>query len=334
MKIHWVVSLSLLTALLSSCNWHKDRLNIDVSSIKIPDVSIMRYDQDLFKIPLNDLKNGLTAIQPRYLFFLGTDLNDTAKINDMMGYLMNPRNIDFHKAVQEKFRDLTAVEKDLANGFRHIKYYFPEMGIPLVFSYISGGDYENPVRFADSVMIIALDTYLGTDFKPYLSDGVSLYKVQRMTPDHIIPDCMRSVLEKMAPPSMSASTFLDQIVEAGKRLYLLDAFIPGIAGNLKMDYTPEQFAWITKNESHVWSAIIENRILYSSDGQTLRVFLADGPFTPAFGKESPPRLGEWIGWQIVKSYMNNHPEITLQQILQKNDAQEILTQSGYKPEKK
>jgi hypothetical protein len=265
---------------------------------------------------------------------LGTNLNDTSKLAAMREYLMNPRNIDFHHAVQEKFNDLTPIEKDLFEGFRHIKYYFPEMEIPLVYSYISGGDFENPVQFADSVMIIALDSYLGSDFKPYLADGVSLYQAQRMTPDHIVPDCMRSVLNRLAPSNMSSGTFLDQIVDAGKRLYLLDAFLPVISGNLKINYTPGQFSWISKNESHVWSAIIENRMLYSSDGQTLRAFLSDGPFTPAFGKESPPRLGEWIGWQIVKSYMNNHPEITLQQLLQKNDGQEILTQSGYKPEKK
>ena len=334
MKNHWLTVLSVLTVILSSCNWQTDRLKIDVSSIKIPDVSIQRYDQDLFNIPVTDLKNGLTAIQSRYLFFLGTDLNDTSKLSDMREYLMNPRNVDFHKAVQEKFKDLTSIEKELTDGFRHIKYYFPEMEIPRVYSYISGGDYENPVQFADSVMIIALDTYLGSDFKPYFSDGVSLYKAQRMTPDHIVPDCMKAFVNKLANPNMQVNTFLDQIVDAGKRLYLLDAFIPGISRNLKIDYTPEQFSWVSKNESHIWSAIIENRMLYSSDGQTLRVFLADGPYTPAFGNESPPRLGEWIGWQIVKSYMNNHPEITLQELLQKNDAQEILTQSGYKPQKK
>jgi hypothetical protein len=318
---------------LNSCNWNKHRLKVDLSGIKIPQVIIHRYDKDLFSIPLGNLRNGLGAIQSRYLFFLGTDLDNTSSLSEMRDYLMNPRNIDFHKAVQEKFIDLSPEEKNLTEAFRHVKYYFPEMNIPRVYSYISGGDYENPVQLTDSVMIIALDTYLGNDFKPYFSDGVSLYKAQRMTMDNIVPDCMRAVVSKIAPPGMPANTFLDQMVEAGKRLYLLDAFIPDMAGNLKMDYTPEQFSWISKNESHVWSAIIENRMLYSSDGQTLRLFLADGPFTAAFGKESPPRLGEWIGWQIVKSYMDNHPEITLQQLVLKNDAQEILTQSGYKPAK-
>jgi hypothetical protein len=329
-----LINSIFLLVFLGSCNWNKDRLKIDLSEIKVSKVIIHRYDKDLFSIPLTGLRNGLGAIQSRYLFFLGTNLDDTASINDMREYLMNPRNIDFYKTVQGKFLDLAPIENDLTEGFRHIKYYFPEMKIPRVYSYISGGDYENPVQYADSVMIIALDSYLGNDFKPYLSDGVSVYKAQRMTAEHIVPDCMRSFVNKLVHPNLQVNTFLDQVVDAGKRLYLLDAFIPDISGHLKMDYTPEQYSWAVKNETHIWSAIIENRMLYSSDGQTLRVFLADGPYTPAFGKESPPRLGEWIGWQIVKCYMNNHPEITLQKLLQKNDAQEILTQSGYKPEKK
>lgn len=334
MRIIGIV-LFLVIAFLStsSCNRHKDRLKIDISEIRIPQATIHRYDQDLFKIPLNDLERGLKSIQSRYPFFLGTNLDDTVKLSAMRDYLMNPRNIDFYKAVQEKFRDLISVENELTDGFCHIKYYFPGIEFPHVYSYISGGDYENPVQLADSVLIIGLDNYLGSDFKPYLSDGVALYKTQRMTPDHIAPDCVRIFVDKLTPPNMSANTFLDQIVDAGKRLYLLDAFIPDVAGNLKINYTPEQFSWILKNESHVWSAIIENRMLYTTDGQTLRLFLADGPFTVAFGKDSPPRLGEWIGWQIVKSYMNNNPEITLQKLLQKNDSQEILSLSGYKPEK-
>jgi hypothetical protein len=333
MKKKGVVFILTFACIFNSCNWHKERLKVDLSEIKISQVKIHRYDQDLFRIQLNDLKSGLISIQSRYPFFLGTNLDDTAKLSDMRDYLMNPRNIDFYKAVLDKFKDPSQVEKDLTDGFRHVKYYFPGTDLPRVYSYISGGDYENPVQLADSVLLIALDTYLGSDFKPYLSDGLSLYKTQRMTPDHIVPDCMKSFVNRLAPDDMSMNTFLDQIIDAGKRLYLLDAFIPDIAGNLKINYTQEQFSWILKNETHVWSAIIENRMLYSTDAQTLRLFLADGPFTTAFGKESPSRLGEWIGWQIVKSYMNNHPEITLQQMLQKNDAQEILTQSGYKPEK-
>ena len=326
---------SVLVVILSSCKWHKDRLNVDVSRVNIPQVRIGRYDQDLFRIKVKDLKSGLQAIQSQYLFFLGTELNDTLKLAEMKAYLTNPRTIDYYSACEKKFGDLSKTETGLTEAFRHYKFYFPEVLIPQVYTYISGGDYENPVRLAaDSVMIIALDTYLGTGFKPYLSDGLSLYKVERMTEDHIIPDCIMTLTIALCPVNPAANTLLDQMIDAGKRLYITDAFLPETAGYLKIGYTPEKSEWITKNESHVWAAIIENNLLYSSNGQTVRTFFADGPNTPAFGKESPPRLGEWIGWMIVRSYMNNNPEITLKQMIREQDAQMILTRSGYKPEKK
>ena len=327
------ILFSLLVFALFSCNLHEDRLKVDVSGIEIPTVKIHRYDKALFNIPLSDLKPGLKAIQSEFPFFLGTDLEDPSKLADMEAYLTNPRNIDFNKAVQQKFPDLTSFEKDLTEAFRHARYYFPGISVPRFYSYISGGDYDYPVRLADSVMIIALDCYLGTDFKPYFSDGLALYKTQRMTPEQIVPDCMRSIISFIVPQGMQSVTFLDQIVEAGKRLYLLDAFLPGTADNIKIRYTNEQHVWITENEAHVWSAIVENQMLYSSDGQNLRAFLADGPFTAAFGKDSPPRLGEWIGWKIVRAYMDNNPEISLKQMIMESDAQAILTKSGYKPKK-
>jgi uncharacterized protein YjaZ len=132
---------------------------------------------------------------------------------------------------------------------------------------------------------------------------------------------------------MSGNTLLDEMIEAGKRLYFVDAMIPATEDCYKIGYTQAQADWIIKNEAHVWAAIIENRMLYASDGQTIRLFMADGPFTAEFSKESPPRLGEWIGWQIVKRYMSNSDEVTLPQLMNETDAQKILTLSRYKPEK-
>jgi hypothetical protein len=328
----WIF-IPVLLVILYSCTFHKDRLKVDISDIKISPVKINRYDQALFRIPLSDLENHLKSIQAEYSFFLGTDLSDPAKLAEMKDYLMNPRNVDFNKAVQQKFSNLSPDENELTNALRYCKYYFPGTPIPRVYSYISGGDYDYPVRLADSVMIIALDCYLGSDFKPYLSDGIPLYKTQRMIPSQIVPDCMRSVIENLVPPDMQSMTFLDQVVEAGKKFYLLDAFLPDVSGELKMKYTKEQYSWAIENESHIWSAIVENQVLYTSDGQTLRTFLADGPFTTAFGKESPPRLGEWIGWRIVKAFMDNNPDVTLKQLVAEKDAQSILARSGYKPDK-
>ena len=323
----------LIIIAFGGCNWHKNRLQVDVSGVRVPDVKIHRYDLDLFRVPVTDLRNGLEKIQNEYYFFLGTNLNDPKKLEDMRAYLENPRNIDFQKSCASKLKDLSGVEKDLTDAFRHWKFYFPDVKIPRVYTYISGGDYTNPIQLADSVLIIGLDNYLGKDFKPYFSDGLAIYKAERMTADHIVPDCAKEITGAMFPESSAPMTLLGGMVEAGKRQYLVDALIPDIPGYLKLDYSKEQYAWAEKNETHVWAALIENRLLYSSDGQYFRMFLADGPYTMEFSKDSPPRLGEWVGLQIIRSYMQKNPDITLQMMMAETDAQKILTLSGYKPEK-
>jgi len=323
----------LIILTLIGCKSWKDRLNIDVSGISIKEIKIHRYDNQLFQINITNLKPELERLKPEFRFFLDTDLNDPGKLIEMTTYLENPRNLDFSKEVQKRFKDLHTLEKDLTEAFRHYKYYYPSARIPRVYSYISGGDYEDPVQFADSVLLIGIDNYLGKDYKAYVSDGLPAYRVERMTPGNIIPDCMRVLAKVSRISAMSGNTLLDEMIGAGKQLYFIDAMIPGTDDRYKIGYTTPQAEWIKKNESHVWAAIIENRMLYSSDGQTIRTFMADGPFTAEFSKESPTLLGDWIGWQIVKKYMANEETVTLNQLMEETDAQKVLTLSKYKPEK-
>jgi len=324
----------ILLLVFSSCTRQKDkRIHIDVSQVTLPAIKIHRYDVDLFKVSPNDLKTGLESIKKEYNLFLGTNLSDPVKLEEMRSYLSNERNLDFHRACDAKFKDISDLEKDMTIAFKHFKYYYPEVKIPLVYSYISSGDYENPIQITDSAIIIALDTYLGQDFKPYLADGVPLYKTIRMTPRHILPDCMKALFDRVYQGNPQNSNLLGQMIEAGKKYYFIDAMIPDFPGDLKIGYTSAQFDWITRNESHIWAAIIENRMLYSTDNHLIRVFMSDGPFTHEFSKDSPPRLGEWIGWQIVKDYMDENQDLTLKQLMEESDSQKILTLSTYKPGK-
>lgn len=327
---HLVLLLVILAA--TSCGTHKNKLRVDVSDINVPDIKMHRYDQDLFRVRLTNLSQDLKSIRNEYPFFLGTNLDDPGNLASMKDYLEDPRNTEFQKDVALKFKDLSSLEKELTDGFRHIRYYFPQIRIPRVYTYISGGDYDNPIRLADSVLLIALDCYLGKDYKPYLTDGVPLYKAARMIPEQIVPDCMRTMAAEVFRQDPANLTLLEQMTEAGKSLYLLQAFIPDLPGDLLMKYSADQYEWAVKNESHVWAAIIDNRMLYSTEGKSLRMFMADGPYTPEFSKESPSRLGEWIGFQIVRSYMNEN-DVSLKKLLEQKDAQQLLQLSGYKPER-
>jgi len=328
-----IPALIFILLMVSACNWSSERVQVDVSNIPVDAVKIHRYDNALFSIPLDKLAVGLEQIKPQYPFFLNTDLTDTAKINNLKEYLTNIRTIEFYQAAHDRFTDLSSLESSLTEAFRHFIYYYPDAVLPRVYTYISGGEYDHPIQYVDSVLLIALDAYLGTGFKPYSADGLPLYKINRMEPEFLLPGCMRAMEEAYYPVRYPGNTLLDQMIDAGKRLYFLDAMIPDYPLRFKISYTDEQITWITVNEAQVWAAIIENQLLYSSQGSTIRAFLADGPFTADFSPESPPRLGEYLGWRIVKAYMEENPEVTLQELIDETDSQKILSRSKYKPSK-
>ncbi len=328
-----LISFLMLMLIATACNWSKSRLNIDVSNVAIEQVNIHRYDQALFDIPLDQLPDGLKDIKPEFLFFLDTDLSDSAKINNLKEYLTHVRTVEFYQEVGRQYPDLLLLEAELTNGFRHMKYYYPDMQIPRVYAYISGGEYEMPVQFVDSVLLIALDSYLGVEFNPYAADRIPVYRMQRMVAENILPDCIRSIQKSIYPVRYPGNTLLDQMVDAGKQIYLIDAMIPDYPDRYKIGYTEDQMSWATTNAPQVWSAIIENQFLYSSHGSAIRTFLADGPFTADFSAESPPRLGAYVGWQIVKAYMEQNPDVTFEELINEADGQKILTGSKYKPKK-
>lgn len=324
--------LLLLILILCGCG-RRQNSDVDVSKINIEPVRIMRYDLDLFNTNNAGFKTEVKKLQPAYRLFLGDSLDDPSKLSTLKEYLDNPRNQDLIKAVRLKYPELSAVESGLTEAFKHFRYYFPKFSVPRVYAYISGGDYEYPVQYSDSVLLIGLDNYLGKDYKPYRADGVSLYRLERMDKEFIVPACVGLLANSMFPVETGGTSLLDAMVEAGKRLYIVDAMLPSTPDRIKIGYTPEQIDWITKNERQVWAAIIENRMLYSNDGRINRVFTADGPFTAEFSKESPPLLGPWIGWQIVKQYMQRNPDVSLEELLKEKDSQKILAGSKYKPGK-
>lgn len=316
-----------------SCSSPGNRLMVDVTDVKIGEVTIHRYDRDLFRADRSDLRRSLELLKPRYPFFLNTDLADTVKLLAMTGYLENERNLVYARACDSVFGDMKAESRALTEAFRHVVWYFPDFRVPRIYGYVSGGDFQYPVQWADSVLLIGLDCYLGKDFWFYKSDQVPLYRVARTGREFIVADAMNAVYAGLFPPDVPGSTLLEQMLQAGKRTLFVDAMIPEAPGYLKMSYTPEQFEWASKNEEHVWAAVIANNLLYNTSGQTMRTFLADGPFTAEFSKDSPPRLGEYIGWRILLRYLNRNPDVTLPELLEERDSQKILAGSKYKPAK-
>lgn len=331
MKCSFLISILTLSILVFSCKTGVDeKLNADVSDIDIKDVKIQRYGKDLFSIDPDNIVSELRSLSGKYYFFLGGNIDDTLNLIQIKSYITDPNLKELASVTFNKYQDLSDLESSLTTAFKHYKYYYPDYNIPQVYTYISGLDFEYPVRFVDTVMIIALDMYLGHDAKFYKQIGLPQYKTDFLDKDFIVVDCMQELAKKNISFDPSNKTLLDQMINRGKALYFLDAMLPGIADANKIKYTPEQEKWCKENESNIWSMFIDQQLLYSKDLPVVNKYINDGPFTNGLSKESPSRLGDWIGWQIVRSFMSNN-DISLQQLMQLKDSQKILKESLYKP---
>ena len=244
--------------------------------------------------------------------------------------MQDPLWRELHTEVQKKYADFQPVKIELESLFKHIKYYFPKTKIPKVITIISEMDYKNKSIYADSLVVISLELYLGKDHKFYQFPN---YLKQNFEERQIAPDVVSSFSARQIPP-VSDKNLLSQMIYYGKQLYLKDLLLPDYTDAEKMGYTPEQITWCQENESYMWRYFIEKEMLYSNDQKLISRFINPAPFSKFYleiDNESPGQVGAWIGWQMVRSYMKNN-EVPLADLL-KTDAKEIFMKSKYKPKK-
>ncbi len=318
--------------LLASCSHKKPRYE-KVSPEKEDqlEVSMKRYEKDLFTIPPNKLEAKLPELQNHYSYFLGDESISDQQFKRLYDYVTDPLINELYDKTTEVYPDNKWLSRELNNMFSYFLHYFPEKNVPQVYTYVSGIAYEHPVEYSDDVLIIALDMYLGGDFKPYQKAGIPAYKRRRMAKPYLAVDVTKALAEHYLPSQTARGTLINQMIYYGKQHYFADALLPHTHDTLKIKYSPGQLAWCKKSEKQLWAFIIENELLFSGRQSKYQKLLSEGPFTSEFGKESPPRIGHWIGWKIVRKFMENNPDVSLKKMMAINDAQMILEKSGYKP---
>lgn len=325
--------------LLASC---KNGKKIDVSNIPV-DVKIDRFDHDLDAMRRKPMAGQAIYMQNKYGAFYQDfmerilpvgNTHDTTYFAQLRKVLANKAYLDVKHDVDSVFPNLDKQDAQLTDAFRRIKYYFPKKQLPKVYAYFSG--FQAQTSIGDGYFAIGLDMFLGAKsrFYPALIQIVPMYISHRFTPDNIAPRVVEGIArEDMFPEPDKDHNLLDKMVYNGKILYFMDQTLPDVADSIKIGYTTAQLKWCDTYKADIWGYFLEENLLYESDEEKIQKFLGEAPFTPGLGEknESAPKLGIWTGWQIVRQYMDKHPEVTLPQLMADEDAQKILNGSKYRP---
>lgn len=328
-KIQWLFFVMVLWGLIGCGDDNVRR--VDVSKVPLQEVQIKRYEQALFGLDRTRLGSELERIAPQYKIFLGDHAGDTLSVMQMYGYLSDPNVQMLYDKVNEVYPDLNGVTGDMEQAFQRLRYFFSQWKQPEVYSFISGVDINNRVIYGDSVLLLGLDNYLGRDEEHYARIGVPRFKGYRMSGEFILPDCIHEIAGTLIAYRKDKVTLLDLMLIEGRLLYLMQAVLPDVAAQQILGYTDEEYAWCLDHEEQIWRFIIENKLLFSTRQSDISKFIVDGPFTSGFEDASPGRLGNWVGLQIVKRYMDKNRTVEMEALFRETDGQKVLKMSGYKP---
>jgi hypothetical protein len=326
--------LIVIMALTVGCK--HDRFSVNVSGIQA-DITITRFEKDLFSTDPSSLEDSLPSWQHKYGSFLQYfsyivklgNVQDPGFADRLRQFATDHTNYLIYKRTMEVFPSIDTFKTALQEAFKHYRYYFPGRHIPRIYTYVSG--LNQSAITGDSLLAVGLDKYLGTREKLYKEAGIYNYLIVNMHPAKLTSDCMMFWAETEFPFQDSVNNLAANMIYRGRMMYFTSAMVPDQPDTLKWGFTGKNLEYCRQNEKAMWADLIDRKFLFTTDRFTIDKFILEGPYTKDFGRESPARAVVWMGYRIVSAYMEKNPGITLPTLMAEKDYMKILNSSAYNP---
>ncbi len=338
MIIRKFILLYIFLILLIACKDKVSKISKEALKKEIP-FKVWHFERDIFNVDLGRLKDTIPYLRLKYGEFFDLFSYKIIRIgspedpnysNFLLTFLTDYNINRVKKRVDSVFKDFDAIEGEkIKNMFKYYIYYFPELKVPQVITYISG--FNQSIVTTDTILGISLDKYLGGQCEFYNMLGLPRYLRIRMSPEYIVTDCAKAwAITQFSETDSSDHTLLSTIIDEGKIIYFAKMLLPDEPDTLIFGLTSQDIEWCKKYEAQMWEYLVEKKHLFSSDFQLIKRYIDPAPFTKDFGQKSPGRAVVWIGYNIVKNYADN-TKAHLPKIMFATHAQEILKKSRYKP---
>lgn len=299
-------------------------------------VTLKRFDRELLKAMSDDtgiLPNNYIPILKIYATgiikcSLPGDSTDKM-VSDLKSVYASAKGFgQLYGDTENIFYDTSDIEKELSCGAKRYLSLFPGSYFPEIYTHVSG--FSQSIITADSIMSIALDNYLGKEYKGY--KGVFFdYQLKNRERSRIVPDIFTVCLYEAFPYNVKKRQVIDGMIYEGCIIYAISRILPNRSISEIMNYSDELMEWCEENERNIWAYMVKSEHLYSSDPLIYSKYMNDAPYTSFFGKGSPDRLGIWLGYKIIESYIksSNSDSILTELLSGKYETAEILTNSKY-----
>lgn len=330
--------LLILVFFMFSCS--SNRLDVDIEDVSVGKVEILRLDKDIFSMDTNKIASYTPEMLKKYGSFYSTfifgilntgDVKDSA-YKAVSNFVQHPDMKAMKADVDKIYTDeeINKIRDELENSFKYFKYHFPKQPLPKkVIAFQSGFNYN--ITTADTTLGIGLEMYLGSQNKFYQMLQWPKYKVNQLSKEYVVADAMKGWIVNNFDSNEPVNNLLNHMIFYGKIYYCMDAVLRNTPDSIKIGYTAEQMKYCELYEKKLWGYFTEKDRLYTNDLKQVAEYTSEGPFTSAISKDCPPRIAMWVGWQIVRKYMEKNEKVSLEDLMKTTDAQTILAKSKYKP---
>ncbi len=334
-----VISFLLCLLLFVSCNTG-DRADIDTTNVKL-DVIIKRADIAGLKVKTDDdLDQWFNSFPKLHAFFVKPfqSLKPEMRIENERrlhkSFLSMLSNEEIHKLVETthlEFGDFTTLEFEFNDAFKRFKYYDSSFVAPEVNTLVSGfGSFD--CNLSGDLLIVGLEYFLNDKTK-YYDFEIPNYALTHYKQENILPKSIQLLQDRINAFDPLDQTLLSQMVYYGKADYFATIILPNSPERVILEYTPEEMEKIKQQQEIIYSHFVNNKLFYQEGQEVIARYVNLRPSVAEIGNECPGRIGRWLGYQIVKKYMKDYPDVTLMQLMADTDAKKIFAKAKYKPSK-
>lgn len=332
-----ILSLLIFIAFtfIFSCSGNKGK----IETASVP-VDIIRFDKELFNLDIYNLSQGAKKLSEKYPAFFSLYTNKIIEIGDiskdwfpdaLSAFVTDQAIYGIYKRTQTVFPNLDSLGPSIEANFGRFKALFPEKQVPEIYTYISG--FNQSLVTAENILGISLEKYLGTKEPLYnkVYPPIPLYQRQNMYPERIPVDMLRAWIESGFEYLPEHDNLLSRMIYEGRNMYLLHELQPEIPDTLLWGISSSKLRFCIESEKQMWTYLIENKLLFSTDHFRISQFIEDAPFTKDFSQESPGRAVVWIGYRIIERYLKKNSSADIKELMGETNFQKILNDARYNP---
>ena len=327
---HYLHIFMVLIACLAfgTCQW---RVSPDGRNVKGEGVKVHRFDRLMDEYVESNSFSTLQKLNTEYpqeMRFLIEDVLSIGSVHEedihqrLRNYYVDTLLQQLRHDALLKFEDMDGIEQQFNRAFRQMKRELPQMTVPQVYSQISA--LGQSVVVGDSILGFSIDKYMGADY-PLYEHFYYDYQRRSMSPERIVPECLRFYLLSEYPfPWEWHRTLLDHILHQGKIHWVVAKLMDSPTLEDEMGYTSQEGVWCASRQDSIWNYLVQSGQLHATDPMLVRIYLQPAECTYPLGSHSPAEVGVWLGMQIIDDYMTANREKTIADLLRETDYRAVL----------